>query len=132
MDISVNKPAKSFLKAKFEEWYASKLAEQLKGSNVDDLEPINLGLPILKELGAGWLVEMGKYISQNPQFIVNGFMKAGISKALDETEESDSAEACTEDSEADSSCSSESEVSEPEDTLELSENESMDSVIVIN
>ena len=68
---------------------------------------------------------MGKYISQNSQFIVNRFMKARLTK-------SDSSEACTEDSEADLSCSLESEVGEPEDTSELSENESMDSIIMIN
>ena len=63
MDISINRPAKSFLKAKFEEWYALKLAEQLQGSSIEELEPIDLGLPILKELGAKWLVEMATYIS---------------------------------------------------------------------
>ena len=31
---------------------------------------------------------MATYISQNPQFIVNGFVKAGISRALDRVEES--------------------------------------------
>ena len=58
----MNRPAKSFLKAKFEEWYALKLAEQLQGSSIEELEPINLGLPILKELGAKWLAEMATYI----------------------------------------------------------------------
>lgn len=48
------------------------VVEQLEENSIDELEPIYLGLPILKELGAGWLVEMGIYISQNPQFIVNG------------------------------------------------------------
>ena len=79
MDLSVNKPAKSFLKAKFEEWYALQLAEKLEENSIDELEPIDLGLMILKELGTGWLVEMGAYISQNTQFIVNGLVKAGIS-----------------------------------------------------
>ena len=66
------------------------MAELLEENSIDEVEPIDLGLPILKELGdAGWLIEMGTYISQNPQFIVNGFVKAGISTALDEIEESD-------------------------------------------
>jgi len=36
----------------------------------------------LKELGAQWLVKMVQYIEDNPQFVVNGFVKAGISRAL--------------------------------------------------
>lgn len=36
-------------------------------------EPINLSLPVLRELGAKWLVEMEEYFEENPQIIVNGF-----------------------------------------------------------
>lgn len=35
----------------------------------------------MKELGAQCLVEATVYILQNPQFIVNGFIRAGIPKA---------------------------------------------------
>ena len=38
---------------------------------------------ILKELGAKWFTEMSEYISNNSQFIVRGFIKAGICGALD-------------------------------------------------
>ena len=53
--------------------------EQLEGRDLNDLEaaelqPISLGMPTLKEIGAQWLVEMAEYISENPQFIVNGFI----------------------------------------------------------
>ena len=44
-----------------------------------ELEPISLSLPQLKELGAKWLVDMFKHIPDNPQMIVNGFIKSGIS-----------------------------------------------------
>ena len=30
LDISVNKPAKTFLKGKLEEWYATEIAKQLE------------------------------------------------------------------------------------------------------
>ena len=50
------------------------------------MQPISLGLPLLKELGAKWLVEMADYIMDNPQFIINGFLHAGISKVLDKKE----------------------------------------------
>jgi len=88
MDLSVNKPAKSFLKNEFSEWYSDEILQQLRAHrrvslNQIELDPIDLGLPALKELGAQWLVKMVQYIEDNPQFVMNGFIKAGISKALD-------------------------------------------------
>ena len=47
-----------------------------------ELEPINLGMPVL-EIGAKWLVEMADYISDNPQFIINDFIRSGIARAAD-------------------------------------------------
>ena len=74
---------------------------QLDGNEGDspDIEPVNLGLPMLKELGAKWLVQMAEYFSENPQLIVNGFVKAGIAGALDHrdsSEQEDQGEAETE------------------------------------
>ena len=85
MDLSINKPAKDFLKRHFEEWYAHQVMSQLDGKEGDspDIEPINLGLPMLKELGVKWLVQMAEYFSDNPQLVVNGFLRAGIASALD-------------------------------------------------
>ena len=37
----------------------------------------------MKEVGAGWLVQMAARVADNPQFLVNSFMKAGINGALD-------------------------------------------------
>ena len=84
MDLTVNKPAKECIKGKFENWYADQIMEQLDDENIEstELQPISLGLPALKELGAQWLVEMFEYISDNPVFIVNGFIRSGISGAL--------------------------------------------------
>ena len=89
MDLSVNKPAKYFLKRCFEEWYAQEITKQLDGRDIEstELTPINLGLPALKELGAKWLVEMADYFSDNPDIIVNGFARAGIISALDGVED---------------------------------------------
>jgi len=88
MDLAVNKPAKSFLKNEFSEWYSKEILQQLKANNgvplnQIELDSIDLGLPALKEFGAQWLVKMVQYIEDNPQFVVNGFIKAGISRALD-------------------------------------------------
>ena len=85
MDLSVNEPAKDFLRQQFQEWYANQVLQQLHGRDVDsiELQPINLGLPLLKEVGAKWLVDMFEYIASNPQIILNGFIKSGILAALD-------------------------------------------------
>ena len=40
-------------------------------------------MAVMKEISAKWLVDMADYISNNLQFIVNGFLHAGISEALD-------------------------------------------------
>ena len=91
LDISVNKPAKEFLKRKFEDWYAGKVLEHIEeqdssddtGTIEIDMEPVGLSLPVMKELGAEWIVEMTEYIRDNPQFITNGFRRSGILGALD-------------------------------------------------
>ena len=40
-------------------------------------------MAVMKEIGSKWLVDAADYISNNPQFIVNGFVRAGITSALD-------------------------------------------------
>ena len=47
------------------------------------LDPVDLSLSNTKNIGAKWLVEAIKYIANNPQFVVNGFVHAGICRALD-------------------------------------------------
>ena len=91
----MNKPAKDYLKTHFAQWYSDKVLKQLEGQDVSDLEtlelqPFDFGLPALKEIGTKWLVDMADYISENPQFIVNRFIKSGITAALDGTQTSDS------------------------------------------
>ena len=86
MDVAVNKPAKDFLKRCFEQWYYEQIANQLAESDdLEDIEiqPVDLRLQTLKEWGAKWLVDMVDFIQDNPQFIVNGFIKAGILGAID-------------------------------------------------
>ena len=62
--------------------------EQLEGVELDDIEEINLetidlGLAVMKEVGAKWLVGMAHYIMNNPKLIVNGFIHSGITPAMD-------------------------------------------------
>ena len=84
----MNKPAKSFLKEQFSIWYSEQLFKQFEDQSdvpLDDvtLNPVDFGLANMKNISAKWLVEAAKYIANNPQFIVNGFVHAGICRALD-------------------------------------------------
>lgn len=108
MDIAVNKPAKVYLKRIFDEWYSEQVLKQLQEQDTDylgtvDLQPINLGLPALKEIGAQWLVDMASYISDNPQFIVNGFRHSGIIPTLNGQEVTEESK---DEQETDSDCNS--------------------------
>ena len=84
MDLSVNKAAKNFLRGRFNEWYSEQVADQL-GDDLDGLQaqPVNLTAAAMTSVGGKWLVEMHKYISSNPQIVVNGFHNAGIPNAID-------------------------------------------------
>ena len=95
MDIAVNKPAKDFLKRKFEQWYSEEVTKQLEGvEDIEavDIQPINMSSAAMKVLTAKWLVEMGEYLSENPQVVVSGFRHAGISAAIDNSCESEQEE----------------------------------------
>ena len=74
MDIAVNKPVKDFLKCKFKQWYSDEVTKQLEG--VDDIEaieiqPVDMHSASMKVLTAKWLVEMGEFLPENPQIVVN-------------------------------------------------------------
>ena len=71
---------KNFLRRKFQEWYSKQVMKQLEDVDIEtcELEPIDLSLSVLKEVGAKWLVEMAKYFEDNPMIIVNGFIRSGI------------------------------------------------------
>ena len=47
------------------------------------LEPVDLSLARMKHISTNWLVEMWEYIVDNPQFVVNGFIRSGNCRALD-------------------------------------------------
>jgi len=59
LDISVNKPAKDFLRKQFQQWYSTKVCRQFQG--VDPKEPVDLRLTIMKLLGAEWMISLYNY-----------------------------------------------------------------------
>ena len=52
MDISVNKPAKDFLKYQSDKWYSDKVMTLLHGRDLVELQPINYQLKLASTEGA--------------------------------------------------------------------------------
>lgn len=79
MDLSVNKPAKDFLKSKFQQFYADEVSKQFD-TNTENIKEVTVDLSLtrLKPLGAMWLVQLYDYLKSNKQIIKHGFDKAGI------------------------------------------------------
>lgn len=76
LDVSVNKSAKDFLRQKFQQWYADKISESLRNGETEPV--VNLGMGVVKPLGAQWLQELYDYMLLHPEVIINGFRGAGI------------------------------------------------------
>ena len=114
MDLSVNQSAKAFLKHQFEVWYSERVIEQLEGRDLEstELEPISLGMASMKELMAEWLVQMADFFADNPSTIVNGFVKSGITSALDRDWDKSEEEESEEESDTEDDFDQESEVDE--------------------
>ena len=77
MDLSMNKPAKEFMRRKFQEWYAIEVQKQLD-QGATDITPVDLRMSIMKPLGAKWLVSLYDYFKTNDSIVLNGFKAAGI------------------------------------------------------
>ena len=82
LDLTVNGPAKKFLKSKFEEWYARNIEAQLNsGIDVYSVE-VSRKLSTIKPLHAHWLIGLYDHMRNNPEMIKKGFELAGINDAL--------------------------------------------------
>lgn len=83
LDLTVNGPAKRFLKQKFETWYANEVSKQVRsGKSVYEIE-VPLKLSILKPLQASWIIGLYDHLRNSQDIILNGFKEAGITEALE-------------------------------------------------
>ena len=55
LDLSINKPAKDFMKKKFQEWYANIILQQLESGIT---ETVVMNLSVMKPLVTKWAIEM--------------------------------------------------------------------------
>ena len=83
LDITVNKPAKSFISNKYNEWFAEQVAKQLqKGIPPADIQ-VSLNLGELKVMHARWISALYDYLCDQEEIILNGFKAAGITEAVE-------------------------------------------------
>ena len=77
LDVSVNKPAKTFLWQQFHNWYAEQICRQLHEKT--DVVPVDLRLSVV---GAQWMMKLYDYLKSKPEIIENGFRAVGIVDCL--------------------------------------------------
>ena len=83
LDITVNKPAKSFIKDKYNMWYSEQVAKQLsEGKALVDVE-VSLNLSEIKPLHGKWIYEMHEYLRGRSDLVLNGFESAVITEAVE-------------------------------------------------
>lgn len=87
LDISVNKPAKDFLREKFRHWYAEEVQKQLQAGVEETAIQINMGMPVMKEIGGHWLTALYDKLRSENSTIINGFKNVGIIDAVREARE---------------------------------------------
>ena len=80
LDVSVKKPAKSFLRQQFHGWYAKQICQQLLEKT--DVTPVDLRLSVVKPLGAQWMIVLYDYLKSKPDIIQNGFRAVGIEDCI--------------------------------------------------
>ena len=71
MDLSVNKAVKDFLRAKFEEWYATEVFKCYQGYGTQT-EPVKFPMNQMKPLGTQWLMQMYDHLLAYPDIIKMG------------------------------------------------------------
>ena len=84
MDISINKPVKTFLNDELHNWYAGEMLSQIDDSHQGNVQfkPVQFPLIQMKPFAARWIMDAHHYISTHPIFIRNGFHAAGITGAI--------------------------------------------------
>jgi len=81
LDLSVNKPVKDGMKAKFQQWYADEVKRQLQTTPVNQIK-VDVNLAVVKNPSASWLISVWQSLEKRPEVAINGFKKAGIIDAI--------------------------------------------------
>ena len=82
LDLSVNKPVKDGMKAKFQQWYVDEVKRQLQTFPVNQMK-VDVNLAVVKNPSASWFISVWQSLEKRPEVAINGFKKAGIIDAID-------------------------------------------------
>ena len=82
LDIAINKPLKDELKWSFQSWYAEEVRKQLEEVSISRVN-IDVGLTVIKNLNANWIISAWQSIQHRPQLTIYGFKEAGILDAIE-------------------------------------------------
>ena len=83
LDFTVNKPAKSFISNKYNEWFSKQVSQQLeKGIQPADVK-LSLGLNELKVMHAKRILELYNHLCHQNEIILNGCKAANITEAVE-------------------------------------------------
>ena len=83
----MNKSAKCFIAAKYQDWYAEKVLQQLNKDVVAHDVKVDVKLSIMKLLHAKWIIEMYHHLKRSKQIVISGFRKARITEAVSEADQ---------------------------------------------
>ena len=87
LDLTVNKPAKCFIKDLYNTWYADQVADQLaKGKAPADVD-VSVNLTVIKPLHVTWITQRHDNLKGRKNLIFNGFRSAGITEAVQKANE---------------------------------------------
>ena len=78
-----SKPAKSFISQKYNAWYSDQVARQVADGKTPADVKVSMTLTDIKPLRAQWIVDVYNYLREKRDLIVNGFVAAGISEAVE-------------------------------------------------
>lgn len=81
LDVSINKPAKDFLRTKFQEWYGLEICRQLERGVT---EQVDLRMSTMKPVTAQCMIELHSHFAAHPSIIINGFRHIGIKGCIDQ------------------------------------------------
>ena len=83
LDITVNKPIKSFTSDKYNEWFSKQVSQQLEKSMQPADVKGSLGFTELKVMHAKWILELYNHLCHQNEIILNGFKAASITEAVE-------------------------------------------------
>ena len=83
LDVTVNKPAKSFISNLYNEWFAEQVTKQIRnGIPPADIQ-VSLNLGELKVMHARWISSLYHYLCDRKEIILNGYEAAGTTEAFE-------------------------------------------------